>query len=189
MKNVMLSTLALALSLYTNAGPTQKASKAPRVSHEDEEANIKDTSHLVKFISEILTLASCGNEELLVQIKRLSCTNCELRDIPSEFFHLSGLEELILNNNNLCYVTPNIAKFKSLKILDLSNNRIKELPETIGEMRSLIDINLSNNFLEKLPNKIANLRQLERLTVRHNTLKKLPSGFSKLKQLQYLDIR
>src|SRR5690606_1394953 len=69
--------------------------------------------------------------EILVNVKNLSCSHSEIKEIKSL---PPNLEFLYLNNNSLYIIPKKIKKLNKLKYLYLDNNNIKEIPNEIGKL-------------------------------------------------------
>ncbi len=57
---------------------------------------------------------------------------------------------MILNDNKIKKISPNIIKLKELKTLDLSNNDLPDLPSEIGFINSLVRIQIEGNPLKAI---------------------------------------
>ncbi|KAI8822208.1 uncharacterized protein EV422DRAFT_566644 [Fimicolochytrium jonesii] len=112
-----------------------------------------------------LNLSSCGIEMLpkrffqrLPAVLRLNLGGNRLRDLPdfmapppNNFPTRLPLQELLVNNNFLEDVPPDIGDLDRLVVLDLKSNYLRELPSEIWRCRSLKVLNLSSNRLEVFP--------------------------------------
>lgn len=65
--------------------------------------------------------------------------------------HLTALRRLIVNNNKLVQVAPEIAQLGALTELFLSTNRIAELPDAFAQLVNLKTLDLSHNALKEVP--------------------------------------
>jgi len=114
--------------------------------------------------------------------------NIYLVSIPSEVFHLHGLMELWLCNNELSAIPTQLATLKSLETLSLKHNNIDVLPEEICDLSNLRRLYLQGNRLSVLPNSLGRLHSLADLDLKGNLLTSLPDTISMLASLQFLDI-
>lgn len=139
------------------------------------------------------------------------CTeiNIYLISLPTQIFHMQGLTELWLCNNELTTIPIQIASLKNLEILSLKNNKIDVLPEelcvltnlqklyiqgnqlaslplNLGRLQGLADLDISRNRFTSLPETVPNLASLQLLNVSHNAIALLPTTFLKLKSLMCL---
>lgn len=63
-----------------------------------------------------------------------------------------------------------------LEVLLLGNNRLARLPPDLGNMASLAELDVSANQLTQLPSSVGKLSKLRSLVVRSNQLTSLPIG-------------
>ena len=64
---------------------------------------------------------------------------------------MTGLEELLLCDNNLPAVPVAVCGCVSLKRLNLSGNALSQLPNAIGDLVNLESLTLSRNNIASLP--------------------------------------
>ena len=57
---------------------------------------------------------------------------------------------MILNDNKLKKLSPNIIKLKELKTLDISNNDLPNLPSELGFINSLVRLQIEGNPLTSI---------------------------------------
>jgi Leucine-rich repeat (LRR) protein len=67
-----------------------------------------------------------------------------------DFDRCPKLTVLILNDNKIKRISPNIIKLKDLKTLDLSNNDLPDLPSEIGFINSLVRMQIEGNPLKAI---------------------------------------
>lgn len=67
-----------------------------------------------------------------------------------DFDRCPNLTVLILNDNKIKRISPNIIKLKQLKTLDLSNNDLPDLPSEIGFINSLVRMQIEGNPLKAI---------------------------------------
>ena len=78
-----------------------------------------------------------------------------LEDLPHKIFLLPGITSLILCNNKIKFLPPEIAYLTSLKNLDLRNNLLTELPFQLSKiLTNLNALYLSGNKNLKIPKEI-----------------------------------
>lgn len=71
--------------------------------------------------------------------------------------------------------TPWVADVLSFfQVLILSNNLLRKLPPNIGQLQKLRVLDLEENRLDNIPNEIGRLRELQRLILQTNNLTQLP---------------
>jgi Leucine-rich repeat (LRR) protein len=61
-----------------------------------------------------------------------------------------GVSEILLSNNNLSSIPPEIEVMGKLKVLDVSNNNLNDLPHTLGYINSLQIIKLEGNCIRSI---------------------------------------
>jgi Leucine-rich repeat (LRR) protein len=116
--------------------------------------------------------------EQLKQLTHMDCSRNQLFSIPSSLCLLE-LETLILRNNRLSLLPPEVGSLKRLLELDVSNNELKLLPSSIGEMKRLRTLKLRRNQLTELPDSLCQLK-LVHIDVTSNLLKSLPLSLTRL---------
>ncbi len=127
---------------------------------------------LVDFIDYSLTLIlQIGN---LVGLRYMHWYHNALLRLPHSIGHLH-LQSLILHDNYLVSLPPEIGRLTTLRVLDVSSNSIDTLPEEIGHLTALEVLNLESNDLERLPTSILFMKSLEYLYVDNNSDMKSPS--------------
>lgn len=89
------------------------------------------------------------NKEVLLKTKHISLRWNRLKSLPKEFFRLTQLEILELNNNDLEALPNEIGNLKKLKQLNLNINSLKILPKRVINLKKLEVLNIKNNkYLE-----------------------------------------
>jgi len=94
----------------------------------------------------------------------------ELKELPKEMCEFEDLTQIIILNNSIETITPDIAKLTLLKKLDLSGNNLKTLPPEIGQLTNLKTLKLNKNPLESIPAEIANCTNLTSLIIKGTKL-------------------
>ncbi len=98
-----------------------------------------------------------------------------LADVAKKY---PNLKQLLLYDNQLKSLSPDIGKLKSLLVLSLDNNQLELLPGNIGELKELKVLHLRSNKLIALPTQITQIKNLRTLLLEHNELRFVPvKGF------------
>lgn len=144
---------------------------------------------------------------VLSELSHITFLNLEnvglVSSIPEDFFsHLSHLQSLYLNNNDITGTLPrSIKHLSSLEVLWLGGNNMDgSIISEIGHLTSLVDLSLESNFREDssgnrgfvaaLPSEIGRLTNLEILSLADNALSgQLPLQMGDLISLRQLQLR
>lgn len=94
----------------------------------------------------------------------------ELKELPKEMCEFEDLTQIVILNNSIETITPEITKLTLLKKLDLSGNNLKTLPTEIGQLKNLQTLKLSKNPLESIPAEIENCTNLKSLVIKGTKL-------------------
>ncbi|CAF0794420.1 unnamed protein product [Adineta ricciae] len=92
-----------------------------------------------------------------------------VRTLSPVLFCQTNTQYLIMSNNELKYLPPEIANLVNLVYLDLSYNRLKTLPSQIGDLLHLKRLYLESNCLKNLPYELGKL-DLDELGLSNNPL-------------------
>jgi hypothetical protein len=124
------------------------------------------------------------------EVVTLVLTNQNLGALPPEIGQFTNLRQLSLYRNNLTTLPATIGTLTNLCILDASYNDISSLPDDIGNLSSLLILDLNFNPLESLPEEIGQLKRLRRLYLWGNGdhLKRIPQEIGALSDLQLLEL-
>ncbi|XP_076253134.1 CCR4-NOT transcription complex subunit 6-like twin isoform X2 [Rhynchophorus ferrugineus] len=95
-----------------------------------------------------------------------------IRNLSSNLFHMTHLTALILKNNSLLRIPPDIHRLVNLRNLDLSFNKLRSLPSELGDLIQLRELNLNHNHLRILPYELGKLFNLMILGLVGNPLTK-----------------
>jgi hypothetical protein len=96
------------------------------------------------------------------------------------------VEKLVLHQQNLPVLPPEIGKLTNLRELILDGSRLKSLPEEIGELNQLVKLSAKFNEIKKLPDSIGALTMLEELHLDYNSMYELPPQIGALENLKFL---
>ncbi|XP_042123767.1 leucine-rich repeat and calponin homology domain-containing protein 4 isoform X3 [Peromyscus maniculatus bairdii] len=111
----------------------------------------------------------------LVSLEGLSLYHNCLRCLNPALGNLTALTYLNLSRNQLSSLPPYICQLP-LRVLIVSNNKLGALPPDISTLGSLRQLDVSSNELQSLPVELCSLRALRDLNVRRNQLSALPDG-------------
>uniref|UniRef100_G1RM75 Leucine rich repeats and calponin homology domain containing 4 n=1 Tax=Nomascus leucogenys TaxID=61853 RepID=G1RM75_NOMLE len=95
------------------------------------------------------------------------------------------LRVLIVSNNKLGTLPPDIGTLGSLRQLDVSSNELQSLPAELCGLSSLRDLNVRRNQLSTLPEELGDL-PLVRLDFSCNRVSRIPVSFCRLRHLQVI---
>ncbi|GAB5582739.1 leucine-rich repeat and calponin homology domain-containing protein 4 isoform X3 [Prionailurus iriomotensis] len=111
----------------------------------------------------------------LVSLEGLSLYHNCLRCLNPALGNLTALTYLNLSRNQLSSLPPYICQLP-LRVLIVSNNKLGALPPDISALGSLRQLDVSGNELQSLPTELCSLPSLRDLSVRRNQLSTLPDG-------------
>ncbi|CAM9515707.1 unnamed protein product [Ectocarpus fasciculatus] len=112
-----------------------------------------------------------------------------LSRVPRTVWHLTGLQELWLTNNDIQMLPPQIRELRYLRTLGVGRNRISRLPGELGLLPDLEHVYAENNWLSTLPKELATCRNLRELRLDRNQFSRLPDCVPELRSLEVLDLR
>ncbi|XP_021088806.1 leucine-rich repeat and calponin homology domain-containing protein 4 isoform X2 [Mesocricetus auratus] len=128
----------------------------------------------------------CLNPALgnLTALTYLNLSRNQLSSLPPYICQLP-LRVLIVSNNKLGALPPDISTLGSLRQLDVSSNDLQSLPVELCSLRSLRDLNVRRNQLSTLPDELGDL-PLVRLDFSCNRVSRIPVSFCRLRHLQVI---
>ncbi|XP_036028087.1 leucine-rich repeat and calponin homology domain-containing protein 4 isoform X2 [Onychomys torridus] len=128
----------------------------------------------------------CLNPALgnLTALTYLNLSRNQLSSLPPYICQLP-LRVLIVSNNKLGALPPDISTLGSLRQLDVSSNELQSLPVELCSLRSLRDLNVRRNQLSALPDELGDL-PLVRLDFSCNRVSRIPVSFCRLRHLQVI---
>ncbi|XP_012587450.1 PREDICTED: leucine-rich repeat and calponin homology domain-containing protein 4 isoform X2 [Condylura cristata] len=128
----------------------------------------------------------CLNPALgnLTALTYLNLSRNQLSSLPSYICQLP-LRVLIVSNNKLGALPPDISALGSLRQLDVSSNELQSLPTELCSLLSLRDLNVRRNQLSTLPDELGDL-PLVRLDFSCNRVSRIPVSFCRLRHLQVI---
>ncbi|XP_032460036.1 leucine-rich repeat and calponin homology domain-containing protein 4 isoform X2 [Phocoena sinus] len=128
----------------------------------------------------------CLNPALgnLTALTYLNLSRNQLSSLPPYICQLP-LRVLIVSNNKLGALPPDISALGSLRQLDVSSNELPSLPAELCGLPSLRDLNVRRNQLSALPDELGDL-PLVRLDFSCNRVSRIPVSFCRLRHLQVI---
>ncbi|KAF6357167.1 leucine rich repeats and calponin homology domain containing 4 [Rhinolophus ferrumequinum] len=128
----------------------------------------------------------CLNPALgnLTALTYLNLSRNQLSSLPPYICQLP-LRVLIISNNKLGALPPDISTLGSLRQLDVSSNELQSLPTELCSLPSLRDLNVRRNQLSALPDELGDL-PLVRLDFSCNRISRIPVSFCRLRHLQVI---
>jgi hypothetical protein len=133
----------------------------------------------------------CDNENKNVLEIRLPRNNLKGK-LPPQMEALKYLRVLILRDNELTYMPPELANLTHLQSLDLGNNQLGgRIPSWIGQLKNLKILCLDmNEFTGPIPVQLGNLANLAHLNLYRNRLSgSIPGELRHLSNLIILNLR
>ncbi|XP_051703664.1 leucine-rich repeat and calponin homology domain-containing protein 4 isoform X3 [Oryctolagus cuniculus] len=128
----------------------------------------------------------CLNPALgnLTALTYLNLSRNQLSSLPPYICQLP-LRVLIVSNNKLGALPPDVGALGSLRQLDVSSNELQSLPVELCGLSSLRDLNVRRNQLSTLPDELGDL-PLVRLDFSCNRVSRIPVSFCRLRHLQVI---
>ncbi|MFQ5559151.1 MAG: chitobiase/beta-hexosaminidase C-terminal domain-containing protein, partial [Nitrospinota bacterium] len=124
-------------------------------------------------------------ETLVSALKFLNCSQRGITDLTG-IGGLTALTTLLLNNNQIATLPPEIGNLTALTSLVLKFNQLSDLPIEIGNLTALDSLVLDHNKLTVLPSQIGDLTALSFLVLNNNLLENLPVSIGNLTALTEL---
>lgn len=122
-------------------------------------------------------------------VKTLLLNDNDILMPPEEISHLSQLECLCLEHNQLTLIPSGIASLSpTLSFLNLSHNPLTYLSPAISQLYNLRSLWLAHTQLISFPDQICSLHKLTHLSLEGNHILSFsnPSPFAKLKELKWV---
>ncbi|KAL2333003.1 hypothetical protein Fmac_014216 [Flemingia macrophylla] len=174
--------------LHQGDGPVlKKAEVVPKSrndSHSDSSNDLKKIpvkSRLERWkATGVVALSECNLEAVPDEVwvcgssaRVLDCNNNSIKNVPVEIAHLTSLEKLFINANEIADESirwEGLTTLKCLTVLSLNHNNLTTFPSALGSLTSLRELHISNNKLGGLPIEIGHLTQLEVLRANNNRI-------------------
>ena len=127
----------------------------------------------IKSAAEVKCLAmptSISNNDIgllkhFVNLRYLNISSCNLSAIPEEVWELTQLEDLYIQKNNICEISPKIKNLTNLKRFNCNSNKLTAFPVEICQLTKLYCFIYYGNQLDVLdPDVVDFLHNLNKLT-------------------------
>jgi Leucine-rich repeat (LRR) protein len=143
-------------------------------------------------------------------ITKLSISSVNTKEIPSEIFTCSNLEELELVNTSISKIPRRLKRLdqlttlsiyhnhsakaiklkrnKNIKTLVIRSHNPNQLPKSYSSFKRLIKLNLADNNLKHFPAEAVNHPTLKELVLRQNAISIIAENIKSSSQLEKLDL-
>lgn len=101
---------------------------------------------------------------------------------------LKKLKRLVVMNNKIEQIHPNIGDLQALSFVEFSHNRLRQIPESFQHLKKLSGLGLSDNLFSEFPIHLCHLTNLTQLGFHTNNISVVPKEISQLQRLKKLDI-
>lgn len=109
--------------------------------------------------------------------------------LPASLSGSTVVTKLLLNNNTLEALPPEVCTLPALRYLDASANRLTEVPTCLSQLQQLEVLHLAHNQLTELPPALAKLTKLQNLNLSYNNLRNLPPWLATLPSLLQMNLQ
>ncbi|MES2946739.1 MAG: leucine-rich repeat-containing protein kinase family protein [Pseudomonadota bacterium] len=121
----------------------------------------------------------------LHRLRVIFCSNNRFTELPAVLGQCPQLQMVGFKSNRISHV-PAAALPPRLRWLILTDNQLLTLPPDIGRCSDLQKLMLAGNQLQQLPGELANCQQLELLRISANQLTALPGWLTGMPRLSWL---
>ncbi|WOH01467.1 hypothetical protein DCAR_0520851 [Daucus carota subsp. sativus] len=204
-KNGSKIMLVASQGLHQGDGPIKKESAAvsmlgrrPESSKDRKPMSIQKNQFQRWMATGVLGLSESGLKIIPQEVwncgasaRILDLSHNSILEVPCTIIHLTSLQKLMLNDNNISddqLSWEALAQLKSLTALSLSHNQLKSLPSTLGLLTGLTHLHVANNELTCLPSEIGCLTKLQVLKANNNRIVTLPSSIGSCISLFEVDL-
>jgi len=125
------------------------------------------------------------------EVRSITITNLQIDTlrISPRLKELAFLKAIILRNNKLQYIAPELSELASLTLLNISENIFKAIPQSILLLKNLEALYIYNNKRPMVvPNSIGNLANLTELKLFGDSIASLPPTIGSLTNLKHLHL-
>lgn len=169
-----------------------------RIDYNYDEANHFDDYGYarVKISGNLYLIDTLGNRYPLAEsIKTLTSTTLALilneqllDEVPPEILKNPQLKILYLRGNRLRKLPDELMLHQSLLVLDLGYNKLVEAPDVLTYMPHIRILDLEHNNLDSFDIPLTDISELETLDLSFNTIGTVPAEIQKLQRLIHLDL-
>src|SRR5262245_17620910 len=107
-----------------------------------------------------------------------------LGEVPESVWSRTDVEVLILADNGLATLSPEVGLLGRLHTLDLGHNALTAVPREVGELPALTEyLYLHDNQLTELPSSLGQLTRLRYLNISENRLTRIPDAIGGMGEL------
>ncbi len=124
----------------------------------------------------------------LGSLRHLVLSQNMLTELPPEVGELVQLSSLDVCENRLIRLPDSICRLSHLSSLRARNNCLEGLPETIGEMKKLHTADFAFNCLTSIPKSIGDLVNIAELTLNFNCITSIPEEIANIESMCRLDL-
>ncbi|XP_046682966.1 leucine-rich repeat-containing protein 40-like [Homalodisca vitripennis] len=145
---------------------------------------VVNLSHSKQFLSNRVV-------ELAESLMELHLVDTGMKELPPCVGKLRELQILILDQNHLSDLCPELAGCKYMKELSLSCNRFSEIPLVVYQLRLLRTLVISNNKLSTLElawSGLLSLQNLDTLNLSNNEITQLPAQLGLMTHLKSFEV-
>jgi len=109
----------------------------------------------------------------MLRLTQIVFSHNKLVGLPLDFYNLTNLTDVRVNDNKIKIISPEITQLQNLKLLWLHYNSITQLSQ-VGKLTKLEQLAIDNNRLISLPSTLGFLTQLHQLRLENNPFQDPP---------------
>ncbi len=143
---------------------------------------LTENGHATTPISQVATIGVSG------RVNKLDLSGLSLIKLTGEVGSITDLRTLILSNNLLDSIPPELWTLDLLTVLDLGGNKLNKLDTGVGNLVNLVALGLHKTGLSVLPEQVFRCKQLEQLILSGNALTAISENAPSLGFLKFLDL-
>lgn len=111
-----------------------------------------------------------------------------LTAVPAELSRFTKIKKLIVNDNKISTLPPDLFKVQSLMWLHLNKNLITSVPAEIKNLTNLEMLSVGENNLSEIPSEVGQLTRLRALGLSRTKVTTLPQSLTGLSELKVITI-